>query len=448
MRDVRLQWPPYTWGMQTGQRADAINLRIIYRTYAALAGLTGILLVCWGPLWFGAHLPGQPWGKAALIRVLGATLTAIGCFTVPLADLDRRAGRRGLLWFAVGHTGIWVIVFIQQQAIWGSGFADVVVALLNGVTLAFWYLWQTAEGEVFDSNRPPLIASLFGARTRSSTERLRSQYEQQIRQAAGQEERNRLARDLHDSIKQQVFVIQTAAATAQARFDEDPSGAKLALSQVRGSAREAMIEMEAMLDQLRAAPLENTGLVEALKKQCDALEFRTGARVEFKLGKLPPSESLPPGSQQAIFRVAQEALANVGRHARARNVLVSLSSVSGQVEIRIEDDGSGFDLNEDSRGMGIDNMRARAEELGGRLGLTSRPGGGTSVNLSIPYAVAVPSENRARALVWGAVLILAVVALARGKSIFLVGLAFVAALAVTREVIAYLRLRKQRETTQ
>jgi signal transduction histidine kinase len=189
------------------------------------------------------------------------------------------------------------------------------------------------------------VISLFGERGRSATEQVRTRYEQQIRQAAGQEERNRLARDLHDSIKQQIFVIQTAAATVQARFEADRDGARSAIEQVRRSAREAMAEMEAMLDQLRAAPLENNGLVEALKKQCEALEFRSGARVELKLGDLPPNESLAPGAHQAIFRVAQEALANIGRHARPKRVMVQLDAAGGNVRLAIQDDGSGFDSN-------------------------------------------------------------------------------------------------------
>jgi signal transduction histidine kinase len=211
---------------------------------------------------------------------------------------------------------------------------------------------------------------------------LHSQYEQQIRLAAGQEERNRLARDLHDSIKQQIFAIHTSAATAQERLDHDPAGAREALDLVRGCAREAITEMEAMLDQLRATPLENAGLIQALKKQCEALSFRTGAKVDFKAGDLPPSESLPPGAQQAIFRIAQEALANVARHARAKNEFVSLDSYRGRadsgpagncLELKVEDDGIGFQT-DSRRGMGTANTQARAEEFEGKFDQVSRPG--------------------------------------------------------------------------
>ena len=146
---------------------------------------------------------------------------------------------------------------------------------------------------------------------------LRSQYAEQIRRAARQEERARLARDLHDAVKQQLFVIQTAAATVQARFENDPVGARQSVDHIRTAAREAVVEMQALIEQLQAAPLENVGLAEALKKQCEALGFRTGARIDLAVGELPRSDALPPGAHEAIFRTAQEALANIGRHARA-----------------------------------------------------------------------------------------------------------------------------------
>ena len=146
-----------------------------------------------------------------------------------------------------------------------------------------------------------------------------------------------------------------------------------------------MTEMEVMLDQLRAEPLENTGLVAALKKQCETLGFRTGAEVAFQLGELPASTVVPPGAQQAVLRVAQEALANVARHARATHVSVRLGKTAGGIELAIRDDGAGFDPNQSRRGMGTANMHARAEEFGGTFELASQPGQGTSIRFFLPY---------------------------------------------------------------
>jgi two-component system sensor histidine kinase DegS len=164
-----------------------------------------------------------------------------------------------------------------------------------------------------------------------------------------------------------------------------------------------MTEMEVMLDQLRAEPLENTGLVEALKKVCESIRFRTGAQVEFKLGVIPPTEQMAPGAAEATLRAAQEALSNVARHARASRVVVSLDSAAHRMELTVKDDGAGFDLNQGSRGMGIANMRRRAEEFGGKFEIASSSKGGATVKFSIPYAGGSRSEyrNRGIALVLG-----------------------------------------------
>ena len=151
-----------------------------------------------------------------------------------------------------------------------------------------------------------------------SADALRSRYEAQIREAARREERARLARDLHDAVKQQLFAIQTAAATVEAQPRRSQSGARAAAGTVRASAHEALVEMETLIDQLQTAPMENSGFEDALRRQCDALGYRTGATVTLTIGALPPGTALVPGVYEALDRFAQEALHNVGRHARAR----------------------------------------------------------------------------------------------------------------------------------
>jgi signal transduction histidine kinase len=360
-----------------------IDLGLLLRVYSWLAWLTGAVYCLWGPMWLGTDLPGLPWHKAALIRVLGAILFASGCAAFGLARVDEPLSRRrGLLWLTIGHFVVAVIVATQNVAIWDRSRSNLPM-FIPWVAVMLLFLFYSVSGgrHVFGE-----VRSLFSS-SPGPQDRVRSQYEQQIRATAAQEERNRLARDLHDSIKQQIFVMQTAAATAEARFQSDPVGVREALALVRNAAREAMTEMQAMLDQLRAAPLENASLVEALKAQCEALGFRTGANARFELGSLPPNDALPPGAHETLLRAAQEALANVGRHARASNVDVRLGIARRKLVLEIRDDGSGFDTNQNKRGMGIGNMRARAQELGGELELISAPGRGTSVTIAIPYAV-------------------------------------------------------------
>lgn len=208
--------------------------------------------------------------------------------------------------------------------------------------------------------------------------------EEEIRDAAFAEERNRLARDLHDSIKQEIFAIHTSTATAQERFERDPAGARAALEQVRASARDAMTEMEALLDRLHAQPLENTGLTAALQKQCEAVQIRTGAEVTCKIVNLPKSASLPPDAHEAILRVAQEALSNAARHARATRIDVELAPYGTRLRLRVEDNGNGLDRDHWPHGMGVANMRARTHAVGGDFSLASRPGKGTIVRIEIP----------------------------------------------------------------
>ena len=351
---------------------------------------------------------------------------------------DPAARRRGLLWFAGGHAVVFLAVVSQRVAIWGPGIGDRVAQSLLFVTLVLLYLWAFANGEPVRR----VLIGIFDEAPANSAANLRSQYEQQIRQAGAHEERNRLARDLHDSIKQQIFVIQTAAATAQTRFDADSEGAMQALEQVRGSAREAMTEMEAMLDQLRAAPLGNAGLVESLKRQCEALGFRTGANVEFKPGDLPPVGALAAGVYEAVFRVAQEALANVGRHARATQVLVSLGSARRRLVLRIEDNGAGFDPNQSRPGMGLANMHERAKEYG-EFELMSRPGGGTTVKFSIPYVGEAPGEYRRRFRQWGLACAVAVSFLTWRKDWSAAFFAAISVIGFVRYAVAYRIARKE-----
>ena len=209
----------------------------------------------------------------------------------------------------------------------------------------------------------------------------------QVGESAAQEERNRLARDLHDSIKQQLFTINVGAATAQERWERDPEGAQAALVDVRRSAREAMVEMQAMLHQLRPQALTSTtGLVGVLREQAEALGYRSGARVKVALGLEIPDDRMPPGALEALFRIAQEALANVARHARAGMVRVWLGREGEEAVLQVEDDGQGFDPEAAVSGMGLRNLYERAAALRGRVEIESAPGAGARVVARIPLA--------------------------------------------------------------
>ncbi len=375
--------------MTPREAPDAIDTRIVLRAYAGLVGAAGFLMFGWGGLIFRTPPIHDPWGQWVIVRLIGGVMLAAALSARGLSQVDDPITRhRALFWFLLAHLALFFVLLTQIVGAGIPGPGDFGFYGLSAAIVLLSYFWLTGDG---------YSASALFAQAPPVTDRVRAEYEERIREAASQEERNRLARDLHDSIKQQIFVMQTAAATAQARFDGDPAGAKTALEQLRDAARDAMTEMEAMLDNLRATPLENLGLVEALKKQCEALALRTGADVRFEHGALPPSETLAPGAQQAIFRVAQESLANIGRHARARAVRVTLGVDNRRVELEIEDDGVGFERGTTPEGMGLRNMQARADALNGTLAVTSRPGSGTRVQLSVPYALPALVTYRRRA---------------------------------------------------
>ena len=347
----------------------AIDTRVLLNGYAAMAIVIGITITGTGI----RGIPGMPLGYASIIWIAGMAMVAAGCAARGLALNEDPVGRqRALRWFAVGHVLLGLFAWMQWALYWrlqGFPLPAALVPLLTGAALL-------------------AAAATRGTRTAddsasAAASRIRTSYDEHIRQIARREERARLARDLHDAVKQQLFVIQTAAATAQARLDEDRAGAREAVEQVRTAAREATTEMEALLDELQAAPMENTGLTEALKKQCEALALRTGASVSFQPGTLPPAGAMQPAAHDAIYRVAQEALANVARHARATHVTVSLHASPTRFELRVSDNGAGIDASAPRTGMGLANMEARATEIGGRLSIV-RGSPGTDVVLSVP----------------------------------------------------------------
>lgn len=206
---------------------------------------------------------------------------------------------------------------------------------------------------------------------------------EQAQQLAVIEERNRLARDLHDSVTQALYgVTLCAEAAARHLSSGDMSTAASHLREIQGTTHEALREMRLLIFELRPPILKREGLAIALQTRLDAVEGRFGLAVEF-LGN--GHSRLDPELEEGLYRIAQEALNNVLKHARASSVTVSLQEKDDIVSLEIADDGIGFDPPAVRRrgGFGLRGMEERANELGGKLVVDSHPGEGTRVQVEV-----------------------------------------------------------------
>jgi signal transduction histidine kinase len=203
---------------------------------------------------------------------------------------------------------------------------------------------------------------------------------ERAQQVASLEERQRLARELHDSVSQALYGIALGAQTARAQLDRDPRAAVEPLDYVLSLAEVGMTEMRALIFELRPESLESEGLNAAIRKQVDALQARHGMIVDL----VPCDEpDLPLPLKEAIYRIAQESLHNVIKHSRATHVRVVMTATSSEVRLEVADNGVGFDAGGDFPGhLGLKSMRERALRLGGRLDITSPLSGGTRVSVT------------------------------------------------------------------
>ncbi|MFI6036680.1 GAF domain-containing sensor histidine kinase [Streptomyces sp. NPDC051315] len=198
------------------------------------------------------------------------------------------------------------------------------------------------------------------------------------------EERSRLAHELHDAVSQKLFSLRLTAQAAAALVDRDPSRAKGELQQVAALAAEAADELRAAVVELRPAALDEDGLVATLRTQVQVLDRAHSARVTFTSHGV---RALPAAQEEALLRVAQEALHNALRHSGAEHVDVTLHKRGPDTVLRITDDGSGFDptaIRRAGRHLGLVSMRDRASGVGGSLTVESAPGKGTTIEMEAP----------------------------------------------------------------
>jgi PAS domain S-box-containing protein len=214
-------------------------------------------------------------------------------------------------------------------------------------------------------------------------------------QLAVSEERNRLARELHDSVTQELFSMTMIAGALPALMEKKPESASERVQRLNELARGALAEMRALLFALRPAALAEEGLAAAITKHAAAVESREGISVH---QHIDGEGRLPQPCEEALYRVFQEALNNVVKHAHADNVWVNLTIGSNETSLVIRDDGVGLDP--DATGapfqtMGLSSMRERVQGLGGTFDIKSSPDSGTAVLVTIPVGCDDPAVTRA-----------------------------------------------------
>ena len=207
-----------------------------------------------------------------------------------------------------------------------------------------------------------------------------AQLRAQVEQAATSAERDRLARELHDAVTQTLFSASLIAEAMPRAWEQDPEQGRRGLEELRRLTRGAAAEMRTLLVELRPAALTEKPLGELLRHLTEAVAGRTRVPVELRRDG---DSILPPDVQIALYRITQEALNNVAKHANASAVIVELACQPDRAVLQIHDNGSGFEASDLLPGrFGLEIMRERAHDIGARIEIDSQPGNGTHIRVT------------------------------------------------------------------
>lgn len=204
------------------------------------------------------------------------------------------------------------------------------------------------------------------------------------------EERSRLARDLHDSAKQEALAASFHLGTALTLFESDPKSAKDHLTEADNLVNSVRTELTDLIHELRPPSMNGRRFDETLHESLIEWAHQSGIGAELSVeGFLEISLEV----KQAIYRIMQEALANIARHSAAESAAVSLNFLESRLEFSVRDDGKGFDPSEQHDGIGLDSMRERVEALGGDFSIESSMGNGTLIQVSLPTSQQMPDTT-------------------------------------------------------
>jgi len=298
--------------------------------------LVGFLLVAWRYSW--------PFMLLVILGITGLNIAIILSFSVP----ENPAG-------APPFRGFLTIPLIQMVIFLAVGFS--ISYLMNRI--------RKQQQSLEDAN-----VSL-------------THYASTLEHLTTSRERNRLARELHDTLAHTLSGLSVQLETIKAYWDVDQNLARSSLEKSIEVAHSGLEETRRALKALRASPLDDLGLTLAIKTL--AKEAAARGNLDLDLSKSGEIPALPPDVEHTIYRIAQEALTNVVNHARAKILTLKLEYIEGKVSLVVHDDGIGFDIEKSHKAshFGLVGMHERAGLIGGELRVTSSPGSGTTVRLTV-----------------------------------------------------------------
>jgi two-component system, NarL family, sensor histidine kinase LiaS len=325
-----------------------------------------------------AYLDGQLLLVTPILREsgMGTPMGAVG-LSVPVPAIDR-----GLINDLLPVVGASLVVFTLGTGIIGTVFGfltsrSLVRRLDHISTVAD--DWSKGDFSVFIQDRRGDELAALGERMNRMAEQLQNLVEQRNRLAVLQE-RNRIARDLHDSVKQQAFAAAGQIGAAKAHLARDAQAAETHLGEAEELIYSMRQELSLLIEELRPAALEEKGLGTALRDYGQRWSRRSGIMAEVEIIE---TCALPIETEQTFFRIAQEALANVARHSQATKAHISLACDQRRLVLKVADDGIGFDPQRRLAGFGLSSIRQRAATLSqGSVTVRSAPGEGTTIEVA------------------------------------------------------------------
>jgi two-component system, NarL family, sensor histidine kinase LiaS len=332
-----------------------------------LVSLTAVIIAAWWAtiaiaLYLGQTSPDLSWQEAIgtlMLPVVGDILPSAPLLLLPAVLVSTYFGFLSARWL------------------------DARLTRLRQATTA----WQQGDFSVRVQDEAADEIGRFGAELNEMAAELHNLLQAQ-QELATLQERHRLARDLHDSVKQHLAAASLQIGAAQALLNQNPTAAEASLVEAAELTHLAKQELSAIIFELQPDTLNRHGLANALRHYVVGWSRQAGIAVELVIEEKWP---LPTATENALFRFGQEALSNVARHSQASLVQVSLLFDSAQCQFIIQDNGRGFDpLAAPKRGRGLTNMRERIAELGGQTLIETAPDQGTTISVRLP----LPGEKQ------------------------------------------------------